>query len=49
MALDRPGKGPAVPHTERERVSAGGGWTGGEGSPLDRDVLLHSCCSPSEP
>lgn len=31
MALDRPGKSPAVPHTEGERVSAGGsgrrGWS----------------------
>lgn len=41
MALDRPGKGPAVPHTEGERVSAEG-WegAGGEGSP---QIETFSC------
>lgn len=37
MALDRPGKGPAVPHTEGERECGG---VGGEGSP---QIETFSC------
>lgn len=51
MALDRPGKKTAVPHTEEEG-GGGGGEEGSEGRgglvTPDRDVLLHSCCCPSE-